>query len=106
MQDATKNPKGRLFLIVNPHSGARRAARVLEHALPVLKAGGRDVEIRHTEFAGHAAEIVKSLPLEWAAGVCLIGGDGTLHAVLNGLMAREDALRPPLGVIPRGKWTT
>ena len=33
---------------------------------------------------------------------CAIGGDGTIHEVVNGLMGRADSARPTLGVIPGG----
>jgi YegS/Rv2252/BmrU family lipid kinase len=34
--------------------------------------------------------------------VLAIGGDGTVHEVVNGLMAAEAERRPPLGIVPAG----
>jgi YegS/Rv2252/BmrU family lipid kinase len=96
----------RILLIVNPRSGSRRGTRILDQVLPVLSQHGRRVEVRQTERSGHAAEMVRTNSLEDVAGICLIGGDGTLHEVLNGLMARDDSLRPPLGIIPSGTGNT
>ncbi len=99
-------PKQNILLIVNPRSGARRGARVLERVLPVLSQAGQNVEVCQTNYAGHATEIVRTRSLEGVTAICLIGGDGTLHEVLNGLMARDDSRRPPLGIIPCGTGNT
>ena len=96
----------RLLLIVNPRSGARRGARVLDQVLPALSQAGRSVDVCQTVRAGDATEIARSRSLEEVGAVCLIGGDGTLHEVLNGLLTREDSLRPPLGIIPCGTGNT
>lgn len=99
-------PHRKLLLIVNPRSGARRGARVLGEVLPVLEQGGCEVEVCQTEFAGHATDMARSRSLEGVRGLCLIGGDGTLHEVINGLMARSDSDRPPVGIIPGGTGNT
>jgi YegS/Rv2252/BmrU family lipid kinase len=96
----------RILLIVNPHSGARRGARVLEQVLPALSQNGRQIDVCQTEFAGQATQIARSKSLEGVSALCVIGGDGTLHEVLNGLMARDDCLRPPIGIIPCGTGNT
>lgn len=96
----------RILLIVNPHSGSGQGARVLERVLPVLSQDGRLVEVCQTEFAGQATEFARSQSLDGVTGLCLIGGDGTLHEVVNGLMARDDNVRPPLGIIPCGTGNT
>ncbi|MBI3864548.1 MAG: diacylglycerol kinase family lipid kinase [Planctomycetia bacterium] len=94
-----------MLVIVNPRSGARRGERVLEQVLPVLSQAGR-VEVCPTRFAGHATEIARTMPLDDVAGVCFLGGDGTLHEVLNGILTRADSVRPPLGIIPCGTGNT
>ena len=32
----------------------------------------------------------------------VIGGDGTIHEVLNGMLARTDGVTIPVGLIPQG----
>jgi diacylglycerol kinase (ATP) len=91
-----------IVVVANPHSGSRQGARVLERVLPVLSQNGRHVEVCHTRFAGQATQIVRSKSLEGVTCLCTIGGDGTLHEVVNGLMWRNDPFRPPLGIIPCG----
>jgi len=35
-------------------------------------------------------------------GFCAIGGDGTMHEIINGMMNREDGLQLPIGLITGG----
>ncbi len=39
-------------------------------------------------------------------GLCVLGGDGTVHEVVNGLMQRGQPSWPPLGLIPTGSANT
>jgi diacylglycerol kinase (ATP) len=42
------------------------------------------------------------LDLSDCSGLCLIGGDGTIHEVANGLLARDAPAAVPVGIIPGG----
>lgn len=79
----------RTSLVVNPH-----ASRVTEERIAAAERRLRPVETLRTERGGHATELAAS-----AAGdaVWVLGGDGVVNEVLNGL-------RPgtALGVIPAG----
>lgn len=89
-------------IIVNPHSGKRRGPAVLEQVRPVFAAAGAELQVHVTESPGHASELAAALDLEGRDGICVIGGDGTLHEAVGGLMRREQPARIPLGVIPGG----
>ena len=43
-----------------------------------------------------------SLDLNGIIGLCLIGGDGTFHELVNGVLTRQDGQQVPLGYIPGG----
>ncbi len=92
----------RLVMIMNPHSGLRQGQRILDDVTPVLTSAGIKLDIQKTTHAGHGAEIAESIGVEEVDGICIIGGDGTFHEVLNGMMRRKDGKRPPLGLIPGG----
>jgi sphingosine kinase len=89
-------------VVVNPHGGTRRGLAVLEAVKPVFAASGAELDVRVTAAAGHAEEIAKTVHLAGCDGLCLIGGDGTIHEVVNGLLRRPDPVSTPLGVIPGG----
>lgn len=87
------------FLIVNPRAGRGRhgpgPGPLVERLQRAFSAHGLAVDVVLTERQGHAAELARS-----AAGdlVVAVGGDGTVHEVLQGL----DLERQRLGVIPAG----
>jgi diacylglycerol kinase (ATP) len=55
-----------------------------------------------TVYPGHAIELAQQAAESGYAKVVALGGDGTVHEVINGLMQIEEARRPALGVVPIG----
>jgi diacylglycerol kinase (ATP) len=55
-----------------------------------------------TDYPGHAGELAAAAAREGYETVVALGGDGTVHEVVNGLLQVEDSLRPRLGVVPLG----
>jgi diacylglycerol kinase family enzyme len=55
-----------------------------------------------TQKAGDSFEIPLTMNLGDFSAIISCGGDGTAHEVVNGMLAREDGVRVPLGVIPNG----
>ena len=92
----------RLLLLVNPASGTRRGMVVLEQVKPVLAAAGAELDVCITEQSGHARRLAQTLDLAGYHGICLIGGDGTVHEVVSGLLERDRPTSLPLGLIPAG----
>ena len=94
---------GKKYMVVlNPCGGNGRGAAVLPAVTPVFASAGATLEIRETQAAGHAAEIARTADLADCVGFCVIGGDGTIHEVVNGLMQRSDPAGVPLGILPGG----
>lgn len=91
-----------LILAVNPQGGTKRGLGTLERVKPVFESAEVDLDIRETEYAGHAGDMINGMDLSGYDGFCLIGGDGTLHEVINGLLTRDDEKTIPIGCIPAG----
>jgi YegS/Rv2252/BmrU family lipid kinase len=89
-------------VIVNPHGGTRRGPAVLESVKPAFDAAGAKLDVHVSKHAGHVAEIAKSINTEDYDGVCVVGGDGTIHEAINGLMQQSQRTSTPLGFIPAG----
>jgi len=96
----------RLTIVVNPQGGTKQGLSVLDRVKPIFKDAGIELDVRTTQHQGHASEIAQSLDLEASAGICVIGGDGTVHEVADGLMQRGEPISIPLGIIPAGTGNT
>jgi diacylglycerol kinase family enzyme len=49
-----------------------------------------------------AWQIVQNMNFEEYSALVAVGGDGTLHEVVNGMMFRQDKKRIPIAMIPNG----
>ena len=87
-------------LIVNASKNEKETEEKLEIVKRVFEKAGRKCEVHKTLHAGHAKEIASDLTHGGeSVNLVAVGGDGTLHEVLNGI---EDASRCTLGLIPLG----
>ncbi|MBT5709034.1 diacylglycerol kinase family lipid kinase [bacterium] len=99
-------PETHYKVLVNPHGGTGTGSKILERIKPIFAATNKRLQVYVTERAGHAAELASQLDLSGCEGLCLIGGDGTIHEVINGLMSRGSPNAVPLGLIPGGTGNT
>jgi diacylglycerol kinase (ATP) len=88
----------RSMLIVNPTSGPWDVQRELPAVLNHLEVHGWRTTLHQTESAGEATELAKKAREQDLDAVLVVGGDGTINEVINGL-AESDVL---LGVLPGG----
>ena len=92
----------KFILTVNPHGGTKKGPQILKKVKPIFEASGTDLFIIETTFAGHAKELANQLGLTEYDGFIGIGGDGTLHEIINGMLSRPDGKKIPIGIIPGG----
>ena len=98
------HPIKHVKLIVNPYSGGKKGQRILDLVLPVFDTHNVKVTVLKTTHAGHATEY--AMEEKMVDALCCIGGDGTVHEVINGMMRRSDETRVPIGIIPGGSGNT
>ena len=92
----------KFYIIVNPHGGKKKGLSILKRIEPRFKDAGHELSILETEYAGHARDLARDLDFDGYDGLIVIGGDGSVHEVANGLMERDGRAAVPLGVIPAG----
>jgi diacylglycerol kinase (ATP) len=90
----------RAALIYNPVSGMRRERRLrdVETAAAVFRNAGVEVSIIITTTAGSAGAQAREAAAQGCDCVIACGGDGTVHDVLQGVVATPTAL----GLLPLG----
>lgn len=96
----------RFAVIVNPASGRRRGRQVFEQARPLFEKVGATLDVHVCDAPRHAYRIASELQCSAYDGCCVIGGDGTVHEVVNGLLHRNATVPCPLGLIPAGSGNT
>lgn len=98
--------KTRFVMVVNPGAGRRQGEKLLEAVRPVFAAADADLDVHVTTHAGHAQDMARTMDLARYSGFCVVGGDGTIHEAVGGLMQRRDPAATPLGIIPGGTGNT
>jgi diacylglycerol kinase (ATP) len=92
----------RARLIVNPQSGADRAPELLPVINARLRTFVRDLDITMTTSADDAQRAAARAVGEGCEALYVAGGDGTLNAVMRGLLSAEGVATVPIGVVPLG----
>ena len=89
--------------IINPNSGKKKSVSVFKNILkPSLELNSINYRTKTTTHFGHAEQIIESIDLLNFNAILVLGGDGTMHEVINGLLKREDGVNLPIGNIPTG----
>jgi diacylglycerol kinase family enzyme len=88
-------------LIFNPGADRGRAGQTASDLRGLFEEFDH-VHWAPTKYPNHAAEIAARAADEGFTTVVALGGDGTVHEVINGLMRIEPERRPALAVIPIG----
>ncbi len=91
------------LIIVNPRSADGSTGRRWPEIERRLRTRLPARDIAFTERPGHATDIAREATARYDR-IALVGGDGTLNEVVNGLIADDRIVRPDLalGIIPRG----
>lgn len=83
--------------IVNPLAGRGKAGKIWKELEPSLKIDC-PYQVYYTEKAGDAVRLACRAQEEGAAVLVSVGGDGTVHEIVNGMNLKEGTL----GLIPAG----
>jgi len=92
----------RMRVIVNPAAGAGKTAKKWPQIMVLLKSLGLDFEHDITEAPGHAMELAKSAVGKGCEMVVSVGGDGTIHEIVNGLHEAGGGSDVAVGIVNTG----
>lgn len=91
--------QGRTLVIVNP-TARHGVTQSLVPLVCSLLEGNLDYDLVFTERPGHATDLAAGAT--GFGAVMAVGGDGTVHEVLNGIMRVAAPRRPALTLLPTG----
>lgn len=101
-----------IYILINPASGAKNTEEIYkEEVLPFIKQSLPEAQIQEyrTEREGHATEIIREIlegsKNDQSLDFILLGGDGTTHEAVNGLIHQEGEIRAHparLAIVPTG----
>ena len=92
------------YIIINPTAGGGKAKNKIINILKLLNHSNLKIKTVYTQYPHHEEELVqKALELGYYNFVC-VGGDGTIHHIINGIMRQKyvDTSQIKLAVIPIG----
>ncbi len=91
-------------MIVNPNAGVKKGTKDWPKILRLLQAEKVNFEFELTARRGHATEIAGEAIARGVRSICVVGGDGTLNEVLNGVMLQQEvpSAEITMGMIPVG----
>ena len=86
------SPFGPMVLVCNARSGGGAVAKALPELRAALEQRELEYEVRYTEARGHAIRITRESLEQGKRFVVAVGGDGTIHEVVNGMLADDVAV--------------
>jgi diacylglycerol kinase (ATP) len=96
-------PPDRFLVILNPTAGRGNGGRYRDLVDREMDRAGASHRIVETEGPGHAAALAEEAVRAGWPAVVAVGGDGTVHEVVNGLLrAAGDGPTVPLGIVGVG----
>jgi diacylglycerol kinase (ATP) len=98
------SPYGVLTLVCNVNAGGGGVGKCLPEVERLLAERGLEYEVLRTEAPGHATLLAKEAVERGRQLIVGVGGDGTVHEVVNGLIEDDKAINPEvrLGVVAAG----
>jgi YegS/Rv2252/BmrU family lipid kinase len=91
------------FVIVNPASGGGKTGRRWTGLDARMRAEGGQYDVEFTREPGHAEHLARAAAMAGVRTLIVVGGDGTLNEVVNGLIADEAPIgEVVLGILPVG----
>ena len=94
--------KNNILLIVNPVSGVKNNRLSAQNIIEYFKKKSINIDTIYTTKKGFAKQYVFNLKANQYNSLLILGGDGTINEVLNGILSRNDQYLPTFGFLPGG----
>lgn len=97
-------PSKSWFVIINPTSGNGLSRKKWPQIKALLVSNNFNFEFVFSEYKNHSTELTQEAIGKGFKNIICIGGDGTLHNIINGIMCQNsiESSKISVGVIPIG----
>ena len=89
-------------ILVNPVAGGRKTTKIFTKIQPLFDTSSVQSVKYFSDRPGFITDFIINTNLSEFDGLCVVGGDGTIHEAVLGLMKSGKAKSIPLGIIPGG----
>jgi len=90
-----------LTVILNPAASSGRGGKLYSRIEAGLTERNIPFTLRQSASRGHAEDLAREAAASGADLILVVGGDGTIHEVANGIL-KGDGPPPPIAVVPVG----
>ena len=94
--------KNKVLFIINPVSGVKDNHSIAQLISNTLDNHNIKFDIMYTKHHGHAKDYVHTMDSVLYDSILILGGDGTINEIVNGILSRKDGYLPILGFLPGG----
>lgn len=90
--------------IVNPTSGGGRTRKIWPRIAERMRENGFRLHLHETSHVGDATDIARRIVAEGVRDIAVVGGDGTLNEVVNGILEEDEVATADvvLSLVPCG----
>ena len=89
-------------ILVNPTAGGGKTTKIFNKIQPLFETSSVQNVKYFSDYPGSIKDFIINRDLSEFDGLCVVGGDGTIHEAIDGLMKSGKAKSVPLGIIPGG----
>ncbi len=94
-------PTPKTYIIINPNADRGNAWRLASDLRHIVDEFGK-ADWSGTVYPTHANKLARQAALDGFERIIAMGGDGTVHEVINGIMQAPPDQRPQVGIVPLG----
>ena len=97
-----KIKRKKFCILVNPVAGGGKTKKIFTKIQPLFDTSSIQSVNYFSDRSGLITDFIINTNLSEFDGLCVVGGDGTIHEAVLGLMKSGKAKSIPLGIIPGG----